>query len=61
MKLLADLGTACSEYQDRVFQNLPCKRIQCDEIWAFVGAKEKNTGTGKKGGGRGGYLDLGCV
>lgn len=42
MKLLADLGAACSAYQDKVFRNLPCKRIQCDEIWSFVYAKEKN-------------------
>ena len=42
MKLLADLGAACSEYQDKAFVNLPCKRVQCDEIWSFVGAKEKN-------------------
>jgi len=41
-KLLVDLGRACSEYQDRTFRNLPCKRIQCDEIWCFVYAKEKN-------------------
>jgi IS1 family transposase len=41
-KLLCDLGTACFEYQNKVFRNLPCKRIQCDEIWSFVGAKEKN-------------------
>jgi len=42
MKLLCDLGRVCSEYQDKVFRNLPCKRIQCDEIWSFVYAKEKN-------------------
>lgn len=41
-KLLVDMGAACSAYQDRVLRNLSCKRIQCDEIWAFVGAKEKN-------------------
>jgi IS1 family transposase len=41
-KLLADLGTACAEYQDKAFQNLNCKRVQCDEIWSFVGAKAKN-------------------
>src|SRR5260370_885063 len=39
-KLLVDMG--CSAFQDRVLRNLSCKRIQCDEIWAFVGAKEKN-------------------
>ncbi len=41
-KLLVDLGKACSEYQDRTLVNLPCKHISCDEIWAFVGAKERN-------------------
>src|SRR5205807_6483164 len=43
VKLLCDLGRACSEYQDKVFRNLKCRRIQCDEIWSFVYAKEKNT------------------
>lgn len=47
-KLLCDLGAACSNYQSRVFRNLPCKRIQCDEIWSFVGAKEKNANSEKK-------------
>jgi IS1 family transposase len=41
-KLLVDLGTVCSIYQDYVMRDLPCERIQCDEIWAFVGAKKKN-------------------
>jgi IS1 family transposase len=41
-KLLRDLGRACSEYQDKAFRNLKCSRIQCDEIWSFVYAKEKN-------------------
>src|SRR5688500_2867114 len=41
-KLLVDLGTACAEYQDKAFRNLNCKRIQCDEIWSFLGAKAKN-------------------
>jgi IS1 family transposase len=46
--LLIDLGTACSEFQDKAFRNLSCKRVQCDEIWSFVGAKEKNTTADKK-------------
>jgi IS1 family transposase len=29
-------------YQDRVFRNLSCKRLQIDEIWGFVGEKAKN-------------------
>ncbi len=49
LKLLAELGPACSEYQDRVFRNLTCKRIQCDEIWQFCYAKEKNVPADKKG------------
>ncbi|MCG8525892.1 MAG: IS1 family transposase [Opitutales bacterium] len=43
MKLLSDLGKACSEYQDKALRNLNCKTIQCDEIWSFVYSKEKNT------------------
>jgi len=35
-KLLVELGAACSAYQDKVFRNLKCKRVQCDEIWSFV-------------------------
>jgi IS1 family transposase len=42
MKLLVNLGRACSNYQNKAFRNLNCKRIQCDEIWSFVGAKERN-------------------
>lgn len=42
VKLLVDAGKACSEYQDKAFVNLKSKRIQCDEIWSFVGCKEKN-------------------
>lgn len=42
LKLLADAGKACAMYQDGIFQNLTCTRIQCDEIWSFVGAKNKN-------------------
>lgn len=42
LKLLADVGEACALYQDRAMRNLRCKRLECDEIWSFVGAKEKN-------------------
>ena len=48
LKLLADIGKACKEYQDRVLRNLSCKRIQCDEIWSFCYAKEKNVPEDKK-------------
>jgi IS1 family transposase len=41
-KLLVELGAACSAYQDKTFRGLKCKRVQCDEIWSFVYAKDKN-------------------
>src|ERR1035437_3805876 len=41
-KLLIQLGAACSDYLDAALVNLPAKRVQCDEIWSFVGAKDKN-------------------
>jgi IS1 family transposase len=41
-KLLVDAGTVCAAYQDEHMQNLPCKRVQVDEIWSFVYAKQKN-------------------
>jgi IS1 family transposase len=42
LRLLAEVGTACAEYQSYVLRNVPAKRIQIDEIWSFVGCKEKN-------------------
>jgi len=46
-KLMVDAGQAAAWYQDRVFVNLPCKRVQVDEIWAFVYAKQKNVAMAK--------------
>jgi IS1 family transposase len=42
VKLIAELGPRCADYMDRTLRNLKCKRIQCDEIWSFVYAKQKN-------------------
>ena len=47
-RLLVDAGQAASWYQDRVFRNLTCKRVQVDEIWAFVHCKQKNVASAKK-------------
>ena len=49
LKLLVHVGAACAAYQDRVMVNLPCKKVQCDEIWAFVGMKQKNVPDELKG------------
>lgn len=46
---MPEIGEACSEYQDKVFHNLKCKQIQCDEIWSFCYAKEKNVPDDKRG------------
>src|SRR6185437_4597416 len=47
VKLLAEVGAACAAYQDQTLRNLPCKRLQCDEIRSFVYAKAKNVPTAK--------------
>ena len=49
MKLMVDVGKACMEYMDKALVNLPCKRIECDEVWAFCYAKKKNVPEEKKG------------
>ncbi len=48
-KLLVDIGQACAEFHDITVRNLTCKRIQCDEIWAFVYSKQKNVPEDKQG------------
>ncbi len=42
VKLLKEVGAACLDYQNTVMNNLPCKKLQCDEIWSFVYSKAKN-------------------
>jgi IS1 family transposase len=41
-KLLVELGPACARFQDETLRNLPCRKVQCDEIWQFVYAKKKS-------------------
>src|SRR5262249_32672244 len=49
LKLLVEIGAACDAYQREHMRNLSCKRVQCDEIWSFVGAKEKNRPENERG------------
>jgi IS1 family transposase len=42
LRLLVELGTVCAEYLDTAICNVPAKRIQVDEIWSFVGCKQKH-------------------
>lgn len=56
LKLLADLGSVCLKYQDENLRELKLSHIQCDEIWEFCYAKEKNVPTEHKG--KFGYGDI---
>jgi len=56
LKLLPEIGRVCLKYQDKALRNLTCKRIQCDEIWTFCYAKEKNVPAEKRG--QFGYGDI---
>src|SRR3990167_10719623 len=42
LRLLADVGSACAKYQDDAIRNVAARGVQIDEIWSFVGAKQKN-------------------
>lgn len=44
-KLLVDLGSACSEYQNEVMRDLPCQRVQADEIWATATQSKRTSRT----------------
>jgi IS1 family transposase len=53
LKLLPEIGAACEAYQRGVLVNLNCRRLQCDEIWSFCYAKEKNVPDALRGKGYG--------
>jgi IS1 family transposase len=40
MRLMVDVGTGCEKLMDQEMRELPCKRVQVDEIWAYVGKKQ---------------------
>src|ERR1035437_1734873 len=47
-KLLVDVGAACAKFHDENVRNVRVRRLQCDEIWSFIGAKAKNVTPDKK-------------
>jgi len=55
-KLLVELGEACSEYQNETLRDLPCRRLEVDEIWGFCYSKAKNVPAEKRG--EFGYCDV---
>lgn len=42
LKLLSDVGQACALYQNQSMRNLTITQVQVDEIWSFIGMKQKN-------------------
>lgn len=53
-KLLVDAGLVCAAFHDETMRGVKSKRVQCDEIWAFCGAKEKRATPEQKAAGWGG-------
>ncbi len=49
IKLLVDAGDACARFQHKVMVNLPCRNLQCDELWCFCGMKQKNIPAAREG------------
>ena len=47
-KLLIDAGNACANFHDKAVRGVKSKRVQCDEIWSFCYAKQKNVAEAKK-------------
>jgi IS1 family transposase len=52
MKLLVDVGEVCAVYQDHKIRNISAKRIQCDEVWSFIGQKHRSVPKGERATGR---------
>ena len=46
-KLLVDAGNACAAFHDEKVRGVKAARVQCDEIWSFTYAKQKNVPTAK--------------
>jgi len=53
LKLLRDIGPVLLDYQRRALVNLPCTKLQCDEVWSFIGCKENRVPRDERGRDRG--------
>src|SRR5438270_4311674 len=47
-KMLVDAGRVCAAFHDAKVRDVKAKRVQCDEIWSFTYAKQKNVKTAKR-------------
>jgi IS1 family transposase len=48
-KLTKEVGQACLDFQNQALVNLPCKRIQADEVWCFCYSKDRNVPDSMRG------------
>jgi hypothetical protein len=48
-RLTIEIGEACLKFQSKMLRNLPCKRLELDEVWCFCYAKDKNVPDGMRG------------
>src|SRR3984885_42598 len=53
LKLIPDMGTLCAAFHNTAVRNVRVQRVQCDEVWSFCYAKEKNVPVEKQGTGAG--------
>ncbi len=51
LRLLADVESLCRDWHDLLVRKLNCRRLECDEIWSFVGCKQRSWQEGKQGDG----------
>jgi IS1 family transposase len=47
MRLLVEAGAGCHAMMDEKMRDLPCRRIEVDEIWAYVGKKQAHMKPGE--------------
>ena len=48
MRLGVKVGQGCTALMDAKMRNLPCNRLEVDEIWGFVGKKERERQDGRR-------------
>jgi IS1 family transposase len=53
LKLIRDMGAACAAFHNEAARGVKVERVQCDEVWSFCYAKEKNVPESKQGTGAG--------
>jgi IS1 family transposase len=47
LSLLTRVGAGCATHLDRTMRDLPCTRLEIDELWAFVQKKQRHVRAGE--------------